>query len=85
MDCGREGKDTKRGRQGSCGMEGRTGERCRVRKWDCKVRKGDMKGLGGVSTQRRPNGRKMLVGERGRYHETRRVEKLRGGKAKEES
>lgn len=54
MRCGlwRKGKDTERGRQGSCGTEGKMGERGRVRQWDCKVRKGDMKGLDGFHAEK---------------------------------
>lgn len=52
MDCGREGKDTERGRQGSFGIEGKMGERCRVRQWDYKVRKGDVKGLGSFHAEK---------------------------------
>lgn len=35
--------------------------------------------------QRRPKGRKGLVGERGRYNDTRRAEKAQMGKARAES
>lgn len=52
MDCGRETKDTKRGRQGSCRIEAKMGERGRVRQGDYQVRREDMKGLGSFHSEK---------------------------------